>query len=87
MLYGTDIGARDSELNLKGANRDSILISGNTGAASGGAISLQDSPLTAENATIEGNSSSLYGGALTTNGGVTLRNVLVKDNKSKQGGL
>ncbi|WP_081585051.1 cell wall-binding repeat-containing protein [Kallipyga massiliensis] len=86
LLYGTAIGARDSELNLKGANRDSILISGNTGAASGGAISLQDSTFTAENATIEGNSSSLYGGALTTNGKVTLKNVLIKNNKSKQGG-
>ncbi len=85
-LYGTAIGARDSEVNLKGASRDSILISGNKGAASGGAISLQDSTFTAENATIEGNSSSHYGGALTTNGKVTLRNVLVRNNTSKQGG-
>lgn len=85
-VYGTAINARDSQLTLKGANRDAILISGNKGAASGGAISLANSPLTAENATISDNESSLYGGALTTDGPVTLNNVLIKNNKSKQGG-
>ncbi len=85
-LYGGAISAVNSTINLRGDNRDAVLISGNKGAASGGAISLVNSPLTAENATIEGNSSSLYGGALTTNGKVTLKNVLVRNNTSKQGG-
>ena len=85
-LYGGAISAVNSTINLRGDNRDDILISGNKGAASGGAISLLNSPLTAENATIADNESSIYGGAITTDGPVTLNNVLIKNNKSKQGG-
>lgn len=86
--FGAGIYADSSTITLKGQKPSDILISGNKGAGSGGALDLVKTNATIEKATISNNQTTHYGGGLTLGDDcqATVKDVVFEHNESKFGG-